>query len=58
VVGPRTWFGDRYLKNVSFSGTVLGNNLTGTFGYAIESGLRLGEDGRGSENGEGGLSGV
>jgi uncharacterized membrane protein YgcG len=35
AIGPRTWFGDRYLKNVSFSGTVLSNHLSGAFGYAI-----------------------
>lgn len=35
AVGPRTWFGDRYLKNVSFSGTVLSNHLSGAFGYAM-----------------------
>jgi len=35
AIGPRTWFGDRYLKNVSFSGTVLSNHLSGAFGYAV-----------------------
>lgn len=35
AIGPRTWFGDRYFKNVSFSGTVLSNHLSGAFGYAI-----------------------
>lgn len=35
AIGPRTWFGDRYLKNVSASGTVLSNHLSGAFGYAI-----------------------
>ena len=35
AIGPRTWFGDRYLKNVSLSGTVLSNHLSGAFGYAI-----------------------
>lgn len=35
AIGPRTWFGDRYLKNVSFSGTVLSNHLSGAFGYAM-----------------------
>jgi len=35
AIGPRTWFGDRFLKNVSFSGTVLSNSLSGAFGYAI-----------------------
>lgn len=35
AVGPRTWFGDRYLKNVSFSGAILSNRLSGAFGYAM-----------------------
>ena len=35
AIGPRTWFGDRYLKNVSLSGTVLSNHLSGAFGYAV-----------------------
>jgi len=35
AIGPRTWFGDRYGNNVSLSGTVLDNRLTGAFGYAI-----------------------
>ena len=35
AIGPRTWFGDWYLKNVSFSGTVLSNRLSGAFGYGI-----------------------
>ena len=35
AIGPRTWFGDRYLRNVSHSGTVLRNHFHGTFGYAI-----------------------
>ncbi|KAI9000744.1 pectin lyase fold/virulence factor [Trametes punicea] len=35
AIGPRTWFGDRYLNNVSQSGTVLDNQLTGAFGYGI-----------------------
>lgn len=35
AVGPRTWFGDRYLRNVSFSGTILSNHLSGAFGYAV-----------------------
>jgi len=35
AIGPRTWFGDRYLKNVSQYGTVLSNHLSGAFGYAI-----------------------
>ncbi|KAJ7688677.1 pectin lyase fold/virulence factor, partial [Mycena rosella] len=35
AIGPRTWFGDRYLQNVSFSGTVLDNRLSGAFSYGI-----------------------
>ncbi|KAF8638580.1 hypothetical protein AX17_002122 [Amanita inopinata Kibby_2008] len=35
AIGPRTWFGDRYGSNVSRSGTVINNKLSGTFSYAI-----------------------
>ncbi|CCM01736.1 uncharacterized protein FIBRA_03802 [Fibroporia radiculosa] len=35
AIGPRTWFGNEYGNNVSASGTVLNNQLTGAFGYAI-----------------------
>ncbi|KAI0939885.1 hypothetical protein AcV5_001144 [Taiwanofungus camphoratus] len=35
AIGPRTWFGNQYLNNISQSGTVLNNQLTGAFGYAI-----------------------
>lgn len=35
AIGPRTWFGDNYLQNVSTSGTVLNNRLSGAFSYAI-----------------------
>ncbi|KAI0722715.1 pectin lyase fold/virulence factor [Earliella scabrosa] len=35
AIGPRTWFGDRYLGNVSLSGTVMDNQLSGAFGYGI-----------------------
>ncbi|KZT71563.1 hypothetical protein DAEQUDRAFT_724099 [Daedalea quercina L-15889] len=35
AIGPRTWFGDQYYNNVSSSGTVLNNNFTGAFGYAM-----------------------
>lgn len=35
AIGPRTWFGDRYLNNVSLSGTVQDNQLSGAFGYGI-----------------------
>jgi len=35
AIGPRTWFGDKYGSNVSQSGTVINNNFTGAFSYAI-----------------------
>ncbi|PFH47806.1 hypothetical protein AMATHDRAFT_66860 [Amanita thiersii Skay4041] len=35
AIGPRTWFGDRYGSNVSRSGTVVNNQLSGAFSYAI-----------------------
>ncbi|KAJ7265436.1 hypothetical protein B0H12DRAFT_1209312 [Mycena haematopus] len=35
AIGPRTWFGDRYLANDSFSGVVMDNQLSGAFGYGI-----------------------
>ena len=35
AIGPRTWFGPQYGTNVSRSGTVLNNVLTGAFGYGI-----------------------
>lgn len=35
AIGPRTWFGDQFGTNVSTSGTVLNNVLTGAFGYGI-----------------------
>ncbi|KAI0087266.1 hypothetical protein BDY19DRAFT_1011574 [Irpex rosettiformis] len=35
AIGPRTWFGGQYGQNVSTSGTVYNNTLTGAFGYAI-----------------------
>ncbi|KZT05565.1 uncharacterized protein LAESUDRAFT_726838 [Laetiporus sulphureus 93-53] len=35
AIGPRTWFGNQYYNNVSSSGTVLNNQLTGAFGYGI-----------------------
>jgi hypothetical protein len=35
AIGPRTWFGDRFGSNVSQSGTVVDNRLTGAFSYAI-----------------------
>ncbi|KAI0080875.1 hypothetical protein K474DRAFT_1682362 [Panus rudis PR-1116 ss-1] len=35
AIGPRTWFGPRYGENVSVSGTVINNQLTGAFGYGI-----------------------
>lgn len=38
AIGPRTWFGDQALNNISQSGTVIGNRLTGAFGYGIAVG--------------------
>lgn len=35
AIGPRTWFGNQYLNNVSTGGTVLNNELTGAFSYGI-----------------------
>jgi len=35
AIGPRTWFADEYGDNVSTSGTVLNNQFTGAFSYAI-----------------------
>ncbi|KAG1748471.1 uncharacterized protein EDB91DRAFT_1114212 [Suillus paluster] len=35
AIGPRTWFGNRYLNDVSTGGTVLYNQLTGAFSYGI-----------------------
>ncbi|XP_006456719.1 hypothetical protein AGABI2DRAFT_78419 [Agaricus bisporus var. bisporus H97] len=35
AIGPRSWFGERYGANVSHSGTVIGNSLTGAFSYAM-----------------------
>ncbi|KAG2129000.1 hypothetical protein DEU56DRAFT_861236 [Suillus clintonianus] len=35
AIGPRTWFGNQYLNNVSTGGTVLDNELTGAFSYGI-----------------------
>jgi parallel beta-helix repeat protein len=35
AIGPRTWFGNEYLNNVSTGGTVLNNQLTGAFSYGI-----------------------
>jgi len=35
AIGPRTWFNDQYGNNVSTSGTVLDNQFTGAFSYAI-----------------------
>ena len=35
AIGPQTWFVDKFGANVSFSGTVLNNILTGAFGYGI-----------------------
>jgi len=35
AIGPKTWFNNVFGSNVSYSGTVLNNNLTGAFGYAV-----------------------
>lgn len=35
AIGPQTWFVDFFGANVSSSGTVLDNSLTGAFGYGI-----------------------
>ena len=35
AIGPQTWFVSEFGANVSFSGTVLNNSLTGAFGYGI-----------------------
>ncbi|TDL29398.1 hypothetical protein BD410DRAFT_779798 [Rickenella mellea] len=35
AIGPRTWFGDEFGANVSMSGTVENNELSGAFGYGI-----------------------
>ncbi|VDB97125.1 unnamed protein product [Peniophora sp. CBMAI 1063] len=35
AVGPRSYFVDAFGQNVSASGTVLNNNFTGAFGYAM-----------------------
>ncbi|KAI0268151.1 pectin lyase fold/virulence factor [Gloeopeniophorella convolvens] len=35
AIGPQAWFNDFFGANVSFSGTVLNNQLTGAFGYGI-----------------------
>jgi hypothetical protein len=35
AVGPQTWFNDFFGANVSYSGTVLNNNMTGAFGYGM-----------------------
>ena len=35
AIGPQTWFGDYFGGNVSSSGTVLNNRITGALGYGI-----------------------
>ncbi len=35
AIGPQTWFVDTFGANVSSSGTVVNNSLTGAFGYGI-----------------------
>lgn len=35
AIGPRTWFGDQFKKNVSRNGIVLNNHFSGAFSYGI-----------------------
>jgi parallel beta-helix repeat protein len=35
AIGPETWFVDQFGANVSSSGTVLDNTLSGAFGYGV-----------------------
>ncbi|KZT42919.1 hypothetical protein SISSUDRAFT_1014930 [Sistotremastrum suecicum HHB10207 ss-3] len=35
AMGPRVWFGDRVLHNISFNGIVRNNQFTGGFGFAM-----------------------
>ncbi|KIJ13273.1 hypothetical protein PAXINDRAFT_170553 [Paxillus involutus ATCC 200175] len=35
AIGPRTWFGNEYLNNVSTGGTVQNNQFTGAFSYGM-----------------------
>jgi len=35
AIGPQTWFVDQFGANISSSGTVLDNRLSGAFGYGI-----------------------
>lgn len=35
AIGPQTWFGDQFGANISSSGSVLNNTLTGAFGYGV-----------------------
>ncbi len=35
AIGPQTWFVDQFGANISSSGTVLNNRLSGAFGYGI-----------------------
>lgn len=35
AIGPRTWFDNTFGANVSSSGTLVNNTLTGAFGYGI-----------------------
>jgi len=35
AIGPQTWFNDQFGANLSSSGTVLNNKLSGAFGYGI-----------------------
>ncbi|KAF9266244.1 hypothetical protein L218DRAFT_103424 [Marasmius fiardii PR-910] len=35
AIGPRVWFGDKYMSSRIESGLVVGNRLSGAFGYGI-----------------------
>ncbi|KAI0005117.1 hypothetical protein BJV74DRAFT_326754 [Russula compacta] len=35
AIGPQTWFADHFGANISYSGSVLNNTLTGAFGYGV-----------------------
>jgi parallel beta-helix repeat protein len=35
AIGPQTWFVDQFGANISSSGTVLNNSLSGAFGYGV-----------------------
>lgn len=35
AMGPKTWFVNAFGNNISYSGTVVNNTLTGAFGYGM-----------------------